>query len=139
LVESYIIEEARKWMKEFPDEFFEELDRIYDNPRTSRTKRPQYYGTFINKHIYEPIERGLILSKLQELNPRNEKGNRPKKLHSYLNEIKGIQVLRNRIGKVTALLQISPNKRRFDENFARMESKSQQPQLFDTEEYETSE
>lgn len=131
LVESYIIEEARKWIKEFPDEFFEELDRIYDNPRSSRTKRPQYYGTFINKYVYEPIEKGIVLDKLQELNPRNEKGNRPKKLHSFLNEMKGIQVLRNRIGKITALLQISPNKRKFDSNFARMEGKSRQLDLFE--------
>lgn len=129
LVESYIVEEARKWMKEFPDEFFEELDRIYDNPRTSKTKRPQYYGHFINRHIYEPIEKGLVLSKLKELNPHNERGNRVKRLHSFLNEQKGIQVLRNRIGKVTALLQISANKRKFDANFARMESKSQQLDL----------
>ncbi len=29
LIESYLTEEERKWMKEFPDEFFAELDRIY--------------------------------------------------------------------------------------------------------------
>lgn len=131
LVETYIIEEARKWMKEFPDEFFIELDRIYDNPRTSPSKRPQYYGAFINKYIYEPIENGYVLDKLQELNPRNEKGNRPKKLHQFLNDQKGIQVLRHRIGKITGLLQISANKRKFDENFARMEGKSRQLALWE--------
>ena len=123
LVESYIIKEAREWMKEFPDEFFVELDRIYNNPRTTPQKRPQYYGKFINKYIYNPIENGIILEELNRLNPADKKGARRKRLHQFLKAEKGIQVLRNRIGKVTALLQISPSKRRFEDNFKRMESK----------------
>jgi len=125
LVQSYIIEEAREWMKEFPDEFFVELDRIYDNPQTTPQRRPKYYGKFINTYIYEPIEKGMVLEKLNKLNPVGERGTRKKRLHQFLNEQKGIMVLRNRIGKVTALLQISPNKRRFKDNFERMESKQQ--------------
>lgn len=123
LIQSYIIEEARNWMKEFPDEFFVELDRIYNNPPTVPQKRPKYYGRFINKYIYEPIANGLVLEKLKELNPADKRGARRKRLHQFLNEAKGIQVLRNRIGKITALLQISPTKRRYEENFNRMESK----------------
>ena len=134
LVEAYIIEEGRKWMKEFPDEFFVELDRIYDNPTTTPQKRPRYYGHFINKYVYKPIEEGKIFKELNRLNPVGEKGARKKRLHQYLNKDIGIQVLRNRIGKVTALLQISPSKRRFDSNFNRMESK--QLRMFDLDEFE---
>lgn len=126
LVQSYIIEEGRKWMKEFPDEFFVELDRIYNNPKTTPQRRPRYYGVFINKYIYAPIENGMVLEELGRLNPVNEKGTRSKRLHQFLNEEKGIQVLRNRIGKITALLQISPNKRKFEGHFNRMESKQLQ-------------
>jgi hypothetical protein len=131
LIESYINEEARQWMKEFPDEFFVELDRIYDRKTTSPNKRPQHYGNFINRYIYEPIERGYVLEELQALNPRNDKGNRSKRLHQFLNEQKGIQILRNRIGKVTALLQVSANKRKFDDLFGRMEGKTRQLELWD--------
>lgn len=134
IVEAYIIEEARKWMKEFPDEFFVELDRIYNNPMTSPQKRPKYYGRFINKYIYEPIENGIVLEELNRLNPVDKKGARQKRLHQFLNEDIGVRVLRNRIGKVTALLQISPNKRKFDSNFSRMESK--QMSLFDLDDFE---
>jgi len=134
IVEAYIIEEARKWMKEFPDEFFVELDRIYNNPTTTPQKRPKYYGHFINKYIYEPIESGIVLEELNRLNPADKKGARRKRLHQFLNEDLGTRVLRNRIGKVTALLQISPNKRKFDSNFFRMESK--QMSLFDWDEFE---
>jgi hypothetical protein len=131
LVQSYIIEEAREWMKEFPDEFFVELDKIYDNPTTTPQKRPKYYGKFINTYIYEPIENGIVLEKLNELNPINEKGARRKRLHQFLNADKGVQVLRNRIGKVTALLQISSSSRRFKENFNRMESKQRSFEFYD--------
>jgi len=131
LVQSYIIEEAREWMKEFPDEFFVELDRIYNNPQTTPQKRPKYYGKFINSYIYEPIERGLVLEKFNKLNPTDERGTRKKRLHQFLNEEKGIKVLRNRIGKVTALLQISPSKRRYEDNFKRMESKQQAFEFID--------
>ena len=134
LVEAYIIEEARTWMKEFPDEFFVELDRIYNNPTTTPQKRPRYYGQFINKYVYEPIEDGIVLDKLHELNPADKKGARKKRLHQFLNEELGIRALRNRIGKVTALLQVSPNKRKFDSNFQRMESK--QMRLFDLDDFE---
>jgi hypothetical protein len=133
LVQSYIIEEAREWMKEFPDEFFVELDRIYDNPQTTPQKRPKYYGKFINDYVYKPIENGLVLEELKKINPVNEKGNRNKRLHQFLNEEKGIQILRNRIGKVTAILQISPNSRRFKENFKRMESKQRSFEFYDDE------
>jgi len=134
IVQAYIIEEARKWMKEFPDEFFVELDRIYDNPTTTPQKRPKYYGKFINKYIYEPIESGIVLDELNRLNPADKKGARRKRLHQFLNEDLGIRALRNRIGKITALLQISPNKRKFESNFNRMESK--QVPLFDLDEFE---
>jgi hypothetical protein len=123
LVESYIIEEARRWTKEFPDEFFEELDNLYGNDRTVSRNRPRYYGGFINRYIYEPIEGGNILEELNELNPVDIKGDRKKRFHQFLNEEKGIKILRNRIGKITALLQISPNKRVFERNYKRMESK----------------
>jgi hypothetical protein len=133
LVQSYIIEEARQWMKEFPDEFFEELDRIYNNPTTTPQKRPKYYGRFINQYIYKPIEDGFVLEKLNELNPADEKGARKMRLHQFLNEEKGIQILRNRIGKITALLQISPSRRRFKDNFNRMESKQRSFEFYDDE------
>jgi hypothetical protein len=133
LVEGYIIEEARQWMKEFSDEFFVELDRIYKNPKTTPQGRPKYYGKFINTYVYQPIENGLILEKLNELNPTDEKGARKKRLHQFLNEDLGIKVLRDRISKVTAILQVSPSSRRFKDNFKRMEGKQPSFDFIDDE------
>lgn len=123
LVQQYIIEDARAWTKEFYDQFFVELDRMYGNQRTISRKRPQYYGTFINEHIYKPIENGLIYEELDRLNPTTSKGTRKKRLHQFLTEAKGLRVLRDRIAKVTGLMQISANKRKFKALYERLESK----------------
>ena len=123
LVQQYIIEEAREWTKEFYDPFFHELDRIYGNQRTISRSRPKYYARFINKYVYEPIEHGLVLDELNRLNPLDRKGYRKKRLHQFLSEKLGLRVLRDRIAKVTAIMQISPNMRRYKESYKRMESK----------------
>ena len=47
LIEKYIEEFARPWMKEFPDSFFIGLDKIYENKKTTSRNRPLYYGKFI--------------------------------------------------------------------------------------------
>jgi len=99
------------------------LDRMYGNQRTISRSRPKYYARFINKYVYEPIENGLILPELQRRNPLNERGQRKKRLHQFLNENKGLRTLRDRISKITAIMQISPNMRRFKESYERMESK----------------
>ena len=68
LLQQYIVEGMRKWLHTFPDAFFVELDRLYDNESTTSQKRPQYYGHFINRYIYNLIENGYVKSKLNELN-----------------------------------------------------------------------
>jgi len=42
LIESYLSEEIRKWAKEFPDELFFQMDRIYGKLRTISRNRPKY-------------------------------------------------------------------------------------------------
>ena len=132
LIESYLTKEERKWMKEFPDEFFGEMDRIYGNLRTSSRGRPPYYGKFIRKYIYDPIEHGIILKELDKRNPVLDGGYRKSRFHQFLNENKGIQVLRSQIWQVLALLRVSPSKRRFESNYERLTSK--QMWLFDVDE-----
>lgn len=132
LVESYLTEEERKWVKEFPDEFFEGLDRLYGNQRTFSRNRPPYYGKFIRSYVYDPIEHGIILKELDERNPKTEKGYRKKRMHQFFNEEKGLKVLRAQIWQIVALLNVSPNKRRFESNFERLTSK--QLWLFDDDE-----
>ncbi len=130
LIESYLADEVRKWSKEFPDELFFQMDRIYGNERTTSQKRPQYYAKFLRKYIYDPIQTGL-LPKLDERNPKNEKGVRKKRHHQELNELKGLPSLRAQIWQVVASLKISSSKRKFEDNFKRMMGQSYQADMFE--------
>jgi len=120
LIESYLAEEVRKWSKEFPDELFYQMDRIYGNEKTTSRNRPQYYALFIRKYIYDPLEKGFVLKRLEEKNPINEKGYRESRFHQFLSETKGITVLRAQIWQIIGLLKASASKRRFEANYERM-------------------
>ena len=58
--------------------------------------------------------------KLKELNPKNEKGNRSKRFHQFLNEEKGLSISCSRIWQIIAIMKISPNKKRFMEHYNRL-------------------
>jgi len=131
LIESYLSEEARKWSKEFPDELFFQMDRIYGNVKTTSRNRPLYYAKFLRKYIYDPIEKGLVLNKLDEVNPTNEKGNRKRRHHSHMTVEIGLPALQAQIWQVVGALKFSANKRKFEDAFARMMGAAWQPTLWD--------
>ncbi|WP_238099251.1 P63C domain-containing protein [Sulfurospirillum diekertiae] len=119
----------QKWVKRFPDEFFLLLDKIYVNPATSSRNRPKYYGKFINKYIYEPIERGYLKSKLDELNINDDK-TRKARFHQWLTDF-GASQLTLQLGKVMSMLEFSPNLDKFKENIRRQQGLTIQPKLFE--------
>ncbi len=131
LIESYLSDEIRKWAKEFPDEFFWQLDRIYGNQKTTSNNRPMYYAKFIRKYIYEPLEKGEVLKQLDKHNPKNNKGHRSVRHHQLTSENIGLPAVRSQIWQVIATLKISSDKRRYETNFARMMGQSWQPNLFE--------
>lgn len=129
LLEQYINDGIQKWVKRFPDEFFLLLDKIYVNPATSSRNRPQYYGKFINKYIYEPIERGYLKAKLDELNINDDKTHKAR-FHQWLTDF-GASQLTLQLGKVMSMLEFSPNLDKFKENIRRQQGLSIQPKLFE--------
>jgi len=133
LIQAYIEEELRQWVKTFPDSFFAALDRLYENEKTTPRTRPQYYGKFINKFVYDPIERGFVK---RELNKRNitSDGKRKARFHQWLTDDGRAQLIM-RMGKIEGIMETSPNLRRFKENVKRLT----QPSLFDILESDDSE
>lgn len=130
LIESYMSEEVRKWAKEFPDELFYQMDRIYGNQTTTSRNRPLYYAKFLRKYIYEPFEKGEVLKELDVRNPRNEKGARKNRHHSNLSEQIGLPAVRSQIWQVVATLKVSSSKQKFENNFARIMGQEYQPDLW---------
>lgn len=129
LLSKYIAEGLQKWLLTFPDTFFIELDRLYGNEQTTSRKRPQYYGKFINKYIYDPIEHGYVKNKLDKLNI-NEDGKRKARFHQWLSA-EGRNILVHQIGRVQGVMEmcndIEDHKRLTEER----KSISIAPYLFD--------
>ena len=129
LLARYVAEGVRKWIKTFPDSFFVQLDRLYGNEHTTSKNRPIYYGRFINKYIYDPIENGYVKAELDKLNITDE-GTRKARFHQWLTD-QGRDTLIRQLGRVEGRMEIAPN---IDE-FKRLEEKQKTitiaPYLFD--------
>jgi hypothetical protein len=128
LLSKYINEGLSKWVKTFPTTFFSELDRLYGNEPTSY-KRPQYYGKFINKYIYEPLENGYLKEKLNELNITDE-GKRIAKFHQWLTS-DGRDILIGQIGRVQGRMEDCESIQVFKERAKKIKMISIAPYLFD--------
>jgi len=132
LIESYLEEKVREWMKEFPDELFYQMDRIYGNQPTTSRNRPLYYAKFIRKYIYDPLESGEVLKVLDERNPKTGKLSRKYRHHSHLSEKIGLPAIRSQIWQVVAALKMSAGKTKFENNYARIMGQQYQPDLWES-------
>lgn len=119
ILEKYVSAEFRQWVRVFPDEFFEQIYRLqgweYDK---KSSKRPGYVGTLINRYVYDALPVG-VTEELQRLNPRNERGNRPRRHHQHLTSDTGNVHLDRQISTVITLMRISNSNAEFEDLFAR--------------------
>lgn len=119
LLDAYIAEEFRPWVKRFPDAFFKALYRLHGWEFVpGNHQHPSYTGKFINKYVYEAMPEG-ILERLKEINPSNESGNRARKHHQHLTDDQGVVHLDRQIHQVLTLMQISSDKAEFELLFKR--------------------
>lgn len=86
-------------------------------------QRPAYYGKFINKYIYEPLENGVIDSELQK---RYKSDNKKHRKHQHLTDF-GVGQLRLQIGRIMGLIEIAPSLKWFKDK----QSRQGQLSLFD--------
>jgi hypothetical protein len=128
LLSKYIAQGLQKWLKTFPDTFFAELDKLYDN-ETTHGKRPQYYGKFINKYVYDPIENGYVKKELNNLNISDD-GNRRAKFHQWLSD-DGRNMLIHQIGRVQGLMEMCDDIDHFKGVAKKQKNVSIAPYLFD--------
>ena len=129
LLSKYVAEGLQKWILTFPDSFFAELDRLYGNEQTTSRNRPQYYGHFINKYVYEPIESGYVKNRLNELNI-GANGKRKARFHQWLSG-DGRNILIHQIGRVQGQMEDSPSITKFKEKTTMKKQISIAPYLFD--------
>ncbi len=133
LVQAYIEDEQREWEKEFPDDFYLSLNKVYgSDPYIARQggalviNKPQHFGNFTNKYVYGPLESGEVLKELQRLNPKlDAKGTRKEKLHQFLSKGYGLEKLREQRQEVLTMLKLSDDinefKRLYEKRFGPMD------------------
>lgn len=129
LLSKYVAEGLQQWILTFPNSFFAELDRLYGNAQTTAKNRPQYYGKFINKYIYEPMENGYLKRKLDELNILPD-GRRKAKFHQWL-KADGRNILIHQIGRVQGKMEDYQSIDSFKVANAKQKLISIAPYLFD--------
>ena len=115
LVQQYIEEEKREWEKQFPDEYYNELNRLYGSKKLTTTgsgaviqNRPQHFAKFTRFYVYHPLENGAVLEELDKINPKiNSNGTRKARFHQHLSEGYGIEKLKRQVQEVMTLIQVS--------------------------------
>lgn len=126
LLAAYVQEVFRPYVSKFPNEFFKELYRVYGwEYKTGNTQSPRYVGKFINKYVYQALPPN-VLPKLQELNPINAKGQRPRKHFQHLTGVVGEPHVDKQLAVVTTLLKLSNTPAEFDAIYQRALGKDYQ-------------
>lgn len=105
---AFVIEEAKKYEKEFPTELYAEWQRLYNITPPIRGKNWKEKHLTVD-HIYYPLARsdGKLLELLRSA--KTSGGERNKKLFQFLNEV-GTRALRFHIGRVFEIAQSSTDK-----------------------------
>jgi len=119
ILELYVQEQFRPWLRAFPDEFFREVYRMQGwEFKPGQTRRNPGVGKLIKHYVYGQLPQG-VLAELERLNPRNEKWNRPRKHHQHLTESTGNVHPDRQINAVITLMKVSRNRAEFEELFER--------------------
>jgi len=119
LIEKFVSEDFRPWVRVFPDAFFSEIYRLYGwDYRPGQTKHPNYVGRFINTYVYEQLPEG-VAEELRRVNPKSPAGWRARKHHQHLTVDTGNTALDRQITAVTTLMQVSQDLDEFKTLFVR--------------------
>lgn len=109
ILEAFISEELRKWVRTFPAEFYREMFRLrgwdYSNLKPNSPK-PLTVGKFTDDLVYKRLAPG-VRDELRKLTPRDERGFLKTKLHRRLSENVGHPKLREHLAVLVALMQVS--------------------------------
>jgi hypothetical protein len=107
ILEAFIAKELQPWVRTFPAEYYEEMFRLRGlNFPGGSVKRPQYFGVLTNDAVYRRLAPG-VLEELRRVTPRNDDGRPTAKYFQSLTSNIGYPKLREHIGKVIAMMQLS--------------------------------
>ncbi|MGA8840895.1 MAG: P63C domain-containing protein [Candidatus Aquilonibacter sp.] len=107
ILEAFIAKELQPYVMTFPAEFYSELFRLRGLPfPTGKVQRPQFFGHLTNDIIYRRLAPG-VLDELKRVSPKNAKGKRKGKLFQMLTANIGYPKLREHMGAVVTMMQLT--------------------------------
>lgn len=108
----YVLEEAKRYEPEFPNELYVQWHRLYEIPVLVRGK-PWHFKHLTVRHIYHPLAKssGKLLKLLRAL--KASEGDRQTKLFHFLNEV-GARALRIHLGRVLEMAESSANRATYE-------------------------
>ena len=114
----YVLEEAREYEKEFPDQLYKEWYRLYKLPKPERNK-PWKFKHLTIAHVYEPLarSRGKILELARAKKAKSD--DRWSKLHQFLSEV-GVKALRTHLGQLLGIAQVSEDVTAYERHVERI-------------------
>jgi hypothetical protein len=112
----YVLEEAKKYEPEFPNELYMQWHRLYNLAVPARGK-PWQFKSLTVRHVYYPLAKssGKLYALLKAL--KSQDGDRAKKLFQFLNEV-GARALRMQLGRVLEMAESSPDKYAYESKIA---------------------
>ncbi len=117
ILAAYIAPELLPWTRKFPDEFYEQMFRLWGwRHRPISTKRPPMAGKLTADLIYEKLPPG-VLEELRRVNPADGGGQRKHKHHQFLTAETGNPHLDKQITIVTALMKGARTRKAFERSF----------------------
>lgn len=132
LVKAYVPGWLFPWVERFPEEFFQQIYRLYGwEYKPGCAKRPQYIGHFINKYVYDQLPPGTR-ERLQAETPRTPGGHRLTQFHRRLSPDTGIPHLSQQVTGTTTVLRLADagsGTKGFEELFYRAFPRPEAPAL----------
>ena len=109
ILEAFIAKELQPWVQTFPSEFYQELFRLRGLAFPGGSvKRPQYFGVLTNDIVYKRLAPG-VLAELKRVTPKGETGRPKHRYFQWLTNNVGYPKLREHLGAVVAMMQLSDN------------------------------
>lgn len=106
ILEAFVVEEMRKWVKTFPTDYYKEMFRLrgWAFPPKDINAKPPLVGTLTNNLVYARLAPG-VLDELKRVTPRDEAGRHKHKLHQHLTDDVGVQKLREHLTGLIYLMK----------------------------------
>jgi hypothetical protein len=138
ILEAFVSKELAKWVKTFPDEFYEQMFRLRKwNYDPSSVDRPPIIGKYTNDLVYARLAPG-VLDELKRITPKDPKGRRKHRYFQRLTEDVGNPRLREHLAAVIAFMRASTSWNGFYKLIQRAFPKvGDQPSIFDEEDLDT--